>query len=104
MPRGLAAVYWTLLHMLDEGQECSVDEVYQHIDKGDVIDWLAVQTGQWATETGLPGSLSTDAREVMQGLFERHRNATTPSDYGVANNGLCLLLAYCLNELQTFFY
>jgi hypothetical protein len=103
MPRGLASTYWTLVRLVDDGASATIEEAYGHIDSGDAIDWLASLGGQWSQESGLPGSLDASARAEVQDVLERHRNATSPSEYGVERNGLVLLLAYCLNELPVAF-
>ena len=100
MPLGLPSTYWTLMHLVDSGESCSIEDVYAHIDAGDVIDWLAERSEPWSTQTGLPASLKDEARGVVNDVFERHRNAASPGDFAVQKNGFCLLLAYCINEMQ----
>lgn len=100
--KGLSPIYWTLVHLLDDGQSVTIDEVYRHIDAGDTVEWLTDLAGQWEVERGALALVRGDEESMasVQDFLERHRNAVSPGDVVVRNNGLCLLLGYCLNEMQ----
>lgn len=105
MTKGLSALYWALLHMIDAGQAVTIDETYAHIEAGDTVAWLTRLAGEWEVETGMLALIrgSSEISVEIADFLERHGNAVSPSDVAVASNGLCLLLGFCLNELQAAF-
>lgn len=88
--------------MIDAGQSTTFDEVYEHIEAGDTIAWLSHLVGQFEKELGLLQLIAEDpeSADAVQDILERHSNAAEPGDFAVSRNGLCLLLGYCLNEMQ----
>lgn len=105
MTRGLRPLYWTLVHLIDDGQAASLDQVSAHIDAGDTIAWLTELAGEWEATWGVLALVRGDSESMasVQDFLERHQNAVEAGDVAVKKNGLCLLLGYCLNELQSAF-
>ncbi len=66
------------------------------------MEWLAELAGDWETQTGVMQLVldHREFREEVDDFLQRHHNAVSAGDVGVSNNGLCLLLGYCLNEMQ----
>jgi hypothetical protein len=85
-----------VIALLDRGASHSVDEVKEQIDKDGLFLWLHEK------EPEIDQSLYNDEdRDAMQKFF-RHLGdaADARRKYGIEDNGLCLLLAYCFEGLQ----
>lgn len=101
-PRGLASVYWTTLHLLDAGVTVPMSEALQHLDAGDVLEWLSQLSGEWERQTGLLALIRDDphSAQPVRDVFNSHRGIEVAALGEIENNGLCLILGICLNQLQ----
>lgn len=98
---GLSWLCWALLRLIDSGQTTTLDEALEHVRAGDVLTWLA--TLDDGSVARLLSGVQADASYVENVLdvLDRAENAVPPSKVLVEHNGLCLLLGYCLNEMQS---
>jgi hypothetical protein len=76
----------------------SLDEAKQHIERGDVLDWLEKKFG-----VDMDLSIYRDrpsAHEITEGLRQilGGNNGRERRKWGVEHNGICLLVAW-VNEL-----
>jgi hypothetical protein len=83
--------------LLDNGKSLSCEETVAHIDDGSLFSWL---TSEFADEVDL--SLYKDEdRQTMLSLFQDLANAVDARrKFGVENNGIALLAAYCFEAIQ----
>lgn len=84
-----------LNYMIDHGRRASLDEIKQRIDRGDVLDWI----GRWFNRRADACPYLHDRgayEEITLGLRQMLYMATHDErwQWGVVNNGLCLLLAW----------
>lgn len=84
--------------MLDRGKTLDVDEVHRHVEVGDVLDWVSEQFADDYFD--ISGYTPAD-RDVVVELFQGLANAVdSRRSFGVEHNGICLLLAYCIEGIQ----
>lgn len=84
------------LSLIDQGESLDVDETRQHAEKGTLLAWLEKRFDERIDFTNYLGSDKT----VLSYRFQALANAVSPGDIGVANNGLALVAAYCLEVVQ----
>jgi len=91
-----AAMGVQLIAAIDRGASRAVDELHEQIDSGDIFLWLHEK------EPEIDQSLYQDEdRAAMLKFFQRLGSAgDARRKYGVEENGLCLLLAYCFEGVQ----
>jgi len=87
-----------LNHLVDQGNSLTFDEVHDHIERGDVIEWLDKRFAgniDLSIYRGRP-----EAQEIAKGLQAIHGAYAGAENrkWGVQRNGLCLLIAW-VNEL-----
>lgn len=84
-----------LNHLIDRGEKLSFQEVSDHIKDGSLFDWLK-------KDHGVDVSIITNAdRKEMLEFFESlYANVDSGRKFGVENEGLNLLLAYCIEWFQ----
>jgi hypothetical protein len=82
--------------LLDLGLSASVEDVLNRLDDGTIIDWLAT-TFEGKVDLSLYGAAE---RETMAEELVQMTAANARKKFGVERNGLCLLVAYCLQILQ----
>ena len=87
--------------LLDDGQVLSTFEVRRHIFDGDVLAWLDARYPNRCLRLALIPSLNQ--AETAE-LFQDMATVRTEQRYGVAENGLCLLLAYSIDGLQRLIF
>jgi hypothetical protein len=77
----------------------SLDEVKQHIKKGDVLDWLGekfkghIDLSPYTPNREAHRDITRGLQDILGGYDGRERRK-----WGVQNNGICLLIAW-VNEL-----
>ena len=84
--------------MLDHGEVLSVEDTKKHVDDGTVFDWLDrhLKGAQILDGTPVDAHVRRDMLQVFRPL-----NRVDPGDcFGVEQNGIALLLAYCLEGIQ----
>ena len=82
--------------LIDQGEILKVDELKKTIEHGDLFAWLKGKFGD-----DLDVSLFSDAQlRSIQNLFLNQQGINERKKFGVENNGLCFLVAYCLNLIQ----
>jgi hypothetical protein len=81
---------------IDRGAHLDVEEMSEQIDSDGLFQWLHEK------EPDIDQSLYLDAdRAAMLRFFKRRGNAADARrKFGVEENGLCLLAAYCFEGLQ----
>jgi hypothetical protein len=78
---------------LDAGKSLDIDETYAHISDGSLFPWLVDTLGivqSWADADVAP----------MLDLFDRLSAGVGGATFDVDQNGLALLVAYCLEGVQ----
>lgn len=84
--------------MLDRGKTLAIEEVHEHVDAGDVLEWLA---DEFAADYFDISLYRPDDRAVVVELFQGLRNTMdSRRKMGVEHNGLCLLVGYCFEGVQ----
>jgi hypothetical protein len=73
----------------------------RRIEAGDAVEWLIGLGGQWEAEHQLLDLAAGDpfSMHALNDFLRRYSTAETGS-FLVQNNGLCLLLAFCLDEMR----
>jgi hypothetical protein len=89
-----------LNHLVDEDNRLDIEETYNHIQDGTLFAWLKHQFGD------IDISLyKDDDREAVVDYFERLMvSVDTSRKFGIEQNGLCLLVTYCLQGIQDLCY
>jgi hypothetical protein len=83
--------------LLDRGEALDIGDTRKHISNRSLFGWLRESFGD---ELDLSLYRPDDEAEVL-GLFESLSNAmNSRRKFGVEQNGLALLVAYCLEGLQ----
>ena len=77
----------------------SYDEIYKEIKSGRLITFLKEKLGDAIVLSHLKGNPGQERCfiEVMQ----RIANVAVGSDFGIEKHGLCLLLAFCIEAIQS---
>jgi len=89
-----------LNHLVDSGfnKGVSLDEVEQHIAKGDVLDWLGKEfKGHIDLSIYRDRPSALEITKGLQDLLGGYRGRERRK-WGVEHNGICLLIAW-VNEL-----
>jgi len=83
--------------LIDQGEFLDIKETYQKIDSGELFNWLKEKFSN-----RLDLSLyDEDDRKYFTNFFGSLYNAVDAErQFGVIKNGLCLLLAYCIEGIQ----
>jgi hypothetical protein len=83
--------------LLDRGDALDIDDTHKHVSDGSLFGWLKENFGG---DLDLSLYRPEDEAVVLE-LFESLSNAVNSRrKFGVEQNGLALLLAYCLEGLQ----
>lgn len=96
----LASLAFSLNNLIDTNKHEGVtkDEVYAAIENKTIFQYL--KRFEPSINWGI-GTLSEDDRFHLTGEWQSMANAyDSQSDFGVHNNGICLLLAYVLAGIQ----
>ena len=94
-PQIFALLARDLLTLLDEGKSIPVKEAMNMCHNNTIIDWL---------EKNLPKSMGfwdNETKTIMTVEFESLANCILPEELGVSNNGIALLLSFCLEFIMT---
>ena len=81
--------------LLDEGKSISVKDTMNMCHDNTIIGWL---------EKNTPRSMSfwdDETKTIMSVEFESLANCILPEELGVSNNGISLLLSFCLVFIMT---
>ncbi len=83
--------------LVDEGKSISYADLKMHLKAGDLFIWLKSLYGN-----SLDISLFSQVHlHAIQELFlDQHIAIDEAKKFGVENNGLCVLIAHCLNLIQ----
>jgi hypothetical protein len=97
----LTYLAFELNHLLDRGLSTDLSETKRRVDDGTVLDWLSRQYGP---ESGFGLDLSLYSDEDRRGVLDLFASLLSVTNerrkMGVENNGLCLLLGYCIEGVQ----
>jgi hypothetical protein len=85
----------TLNTLIDAGETAYIDDVVQHLADGTLLTWLAERYD--GASLGLFGQADLDA--MLERFRQCHAASSGQRMYGVENNGLSLMLAWCLGVL-----
>lgn len=88
-------IMWGLLPLLDRGEQLDPEQTRRQMEDGTIIPWLAAQ----GIDVSFVASNEVATREVTD-LFQRLEAAVGPTQFGVQDNGLTILLAYCTEGIQ----
>jgi hypothetical protein len=82
---------------LDEGKSLDYRETVKHVENGTLFEWLK---STFSNEIDLSLYTEEDFKPMLQ-LFKNLANAVDARrKMGVEYNGICLLLAYCIEGIQ----
>jgi len=92
-----------LNYLVDHGLHAgvSLDEVKQHIRRGDVLDWLgqwfkgSVDVSPYTHDRAVHDEITRGLQELLDGYAGDERRK-----WGVENNGICLLIAWTAALVQ----
>lgn len=87
-----------LTAMLDHGDVLSIEETKHHVDDGTIFEWLDLQLKDPQDLDGTP--VDPRVRQAMGDIFRSLNDVDSFACFGVENNGIALLLAYCLEGIQ----
>jgi len=88
-----------LNHLLDSGLSADLSETKRRVDDRTVLDWLSEQYGaDYYFDISLYSP--EDRREVLDLFVDLLVVTNERRKMGVENNGLCLLLGYCIEGIQ----
>ncbi len=83
--------------LLDKKKFLDYQETINHIESGNILEWLKEK---FSEEIDLSLYDNKDKKEVV-GLFQDLTSAVdAKKQFGVNENGISLLLAYCLEGIQ----
>ena len=88
-----------LNHLLDSGLSTDLSETKQRVENRTVLDWLSARYGpDYRFDISLH---SDDDRRELLDFFNSLLEVTDERrKMGIENNGLCLLLGYCVEGAQ----
>lgn len=81
--------------LIDKGETISLDEIRNHIRNRTIWDLLEDKL-----TNRLLSIYDEDLRNEFLNYFESCDNALSSSDFGIYNNGYCLLLSYLFEAIQ----
>lgn len=83
--------------LIDEGKKIEVEDLKTHLEKKDLFDWMKIKY-----RDSLDISLfSPKQLSAIENLFlDQYESVDANRKFGVQNNGLCFLVAYCPNLIQ----
>ncbi|MCH8908387.1 MAG: hypothetical protein IH840_14965, partial [Candidatus Heimdallarchaeota archaeon] len=79
--------------------DITVDEVWEHIKSDDLLDHLDKRLGTDADLSILRKTISDQGELLVIGL-KPFTSTQVPEDWGIRNNGLCLLIAMATELIQ----
>ena len=82
-------------HLLDRGERPTGEEIDNRIFDGTLFDWIEHHYG---VKLWLQGYDRAMALGALKALATTHPN--TRRRFGVSRNGLCVLVAYCLEVMR----
>lgn len=88
--------------LLDKNVEFSIEEIYNHIENKDVIDWLEREF-PFGSKNGLDFSMFKKKHrdwihEELESIWGGY--AGRESKWGIQNNGLCLLISWSIEIVR----
>jgi hypothetical protein len=94
-------IVWAILHLIDRGERLPISEVREHIDDGTIFEWLKARFPNDAIDLSLYDVGRPDDRSAVLELFQGLNDAVDARrKFGVEEDGLCLLIAYCTEGVQ----
>ena len=87
-----------LTALLDHGDTLSMEETKRHVDDGTIFEWLDLQLKDPQDLDGTP--VDPEVRRAMVKVFRSVNRVNSFDCFGVEQNGIALLLAYCLEGIQ----
>lgn len=95
-----------LSHMVDRGISYSIEDIHQHIENKDIIDWLEAEF-PFGTERGLDLSIFKRSHrdwihEEIESIFGGYAGRERRK-WGIENNGLCLLISWSIEVVRGLF-
>lgn len=92
-----------ILPLIDSGETYSIEEIYNHIEKKDLVDWLE-NTYPFGSDNGLDFSLlDRKCRDFLHEEYESFLGGYYGQHYrkwGIKNNGLNLLVSWGIDIVQ----
>jgi hypothetical protein len=86
--------------LLDHGVAADIVETHDHIEQGDIFDWLRPIFKSADERLDMSVYQEADYAEVIR-LFQGLSNtADSRRKFGIENNGIALLVAYCFEGIQ----
>ncbi|MDP5277160.1 hypothetical protein [Chengkuizengella axinellae] len=84
-------------YLVDQGEKYSIEEIYEHIEKMDLVEWLE-KTYPFGSEKGLDFSVYKEAdrkfiNEEYESMYIGY-SGKHERKWGIKNNGLNLLVAW----------
>ena len=84
--------------LLDHGGFLSIEETKRHVDDGSLFDWLDLNVKDPQELDGTP--VDPEVRDSMLNVFRSLNGVDSFDCFGVEQNGIALLLAYCVEGIQ----
>lgn len=81
---------------LDTSKHCSVNEIRAYIHDGSLFDWIEKNL----KDVDLSLYTDSDKEEILELFSGLADTVDEERKFGVSNNGLNLLIAYCFEALQ----
>ena len=94
---GITQFVMELSFLLDKGEHISINEVYEHIEDMDIIDWLEEEYPYNKGEGVDFNLLRDNFREYFHKKLNMYKSAHEGNEkrrWGIENNGLCLLISW----------
>jgi hypothetical protein len=83
--------------LLDQGQSLDLLETRRHVFDGDLLGWIDNRFPHLAL--GLSYISTVDQAELHE-RFQDFASVRAEARYGVQDNGICAVLAYCIEGIQ----
>lgn len=91
-PRCFCTLGFQINALVDKGESCSVSEILKMAEGGTLIGWL---------EEKIDMSLWDDEDKIIMSVeLASLSNCTATGDFGINNNGLSMLVAFCFEFIQ----
>jgi hypothetical protein len=87
-------------HLLDRGLSVPIDETHERVDDGTVLEWLAEQFANDQHYLDLSWIEDADRFNILAVFASLSNAVNSRRKFGVENNGLALLVAYCIEVMQ----
>lgn len=83
--------------LVDSGEILDLKETHQKLREGKLFEWLLSKYSEQLDISLYTSEELNDMEKFFQGLSE---TTDESRKMGIVNNGLCLLVAYCLDGAQ----